>query len=239
MAKKHLIEHHVKEQAVLWLAQYYQKQATTEAVLFKMEVATNPRSGALPGRADGLVLIRRREGIALAALEAKSKKTKRSLRVHRAQRTHHSTIVLGALLAGVLGSSLSWWLDLGILVGSGIIITIIAAILMYRLSTARGAIRAPMVIQQIKRYPANDHWIALSRDVYGGLTTPERDGLFQQCAREGIGLLTVSMRRTVQVYLTPREQPTPAHMQDFLHFYRKGPELRQKVSMLPPDHGRP
>ena len=68
----------------------------------------------------------------------------------------------------------------------------VAAAFAYLFMTAQHArYRLIDVIRQVKRYPANEQWVAVSADAYISLADDLQDALHTDCRREGIGLLRV------------------------------------------------
>lgn len=83
------------------------------------------------------------------------------------------------------------------------------------------------VVQQVKRYPANEQWIAISSDAYN-LLGPQQETLRLCCRREGIGLLQVRSINSAQHLEAARPRVNKKRM-EFLEFYARSDIIRRKL----------
>jgi hypothetical protein len=85
------------------------------------------------------------------------------------------------------------------------------------------------VIHQVKRYPANEQWLAISSDAYNQLTHDGQAKLRADCRRDGIGLLRVSAGARVTILETTTPKSTPYGLPDFLALYARENDIRRKL----------
>lgn len=85
------------------------------------------------------------------------------------------------------------------------------------------------VIRQVKGYPANEKWIALSVDVYQALEDEERATFLNLCTENGIGLLCVSRNRSVKIIHVPNPVQTPKQIDSFLVYYSRDRLIREAL----------
>ncbi len=79
----------------------------------------------------------------------------------------------------------------------------------------------------MKRYPANEQWIAVSADAYN-LLGSHQETLRLYCRKEGIGLLQVNSKERVKYLETPRPR-APKGRIDFLVYYARSDVIRRKL----------
>src|SRR4051795_7964164 len=88
------------------------------------------------------------------------------------------------------------------------------------------------VIKQVKGYPADEQWVAVSTDAYNLLDSEWQEVLRAACQREGIGLLRVRSATHVELLETPRpRRPRKVSKQHgvFLACYSRSNVIRQKL----------
>lgn len=85
------------------------------------------------------------------------------------------------------------------------------------------------VIAQVKRYPANERWIALSADASNLLGNDLQQALSKSCQREGIGLLRVRSTTNVTLLEPAKRKNLPKGYADFLACYARAATIRQKL----------
>ena len=232
MPRGRLNEKHVQNVALNWLASHYGNKVDVQDVRAELEVAVRADSKLGGGRADGLVVALMTDGsLYTAALEAKSTRTlpNIALRYRDGQWLLHALVVglLGMLLAGSVG-----WLAGGtwLLKWALPIAAFFAVALAYLLITAQHArYRLIDVIKQVKRYPANEQWIALSADAYNRLADDLQEALHADCRKEGIGLLRVRSATQVIPLEKPQPRTPPKRLADFLGCYARSGVIRQKL----------
>lgn len=84
------------------------------------------------------------------------------------------------------------------------------------------------VINQVRRYPANEQWIAMSADVFNEIGE-KQSTLRKDCRREGIGLIRVSAGEKIMLLEKPKPQKLPRGYEDFLSCYARAKILRKKL----------
>jgi hypothetical protein len=182
--------------------------------------------------ADGLVASLMPDGtVHTAALESKSARTLPSIML----RYGDGQWLLHALVAGLLGmvvaGSLGWffsetWLSRWILP----VVAFFAVGFAYLLLTQEHArYRLIDVVRQVKRYPANEQWIAVSADAYNELDAALQDALLTDCRREGLGLLRVRSAGQVTLMEKPQSRTPPKGLDDFLTCYARSDVIRRKL----------
>lgn len=87
------------------------------------------------------------------------------------------------------------------------------------------------VIEQLGRYPANEKWIAVGEDTFA---KPEQyDILYEQCKKNGLGLIVVTEKGKVQRKLIP----SPRHVfNNYLGSYGKETKILKAIDR-DPDYG--
>jgi len=223
---------HVQRAAVNWLASYYEDKVGVQAVRAETEVAVRADSKLGSGRADGLVAALMADGsLYTATLEAKSTRTLRnfSLRYRDGQWLLHALVA--GLVALLVAGSIGWLVGGTWLLRWALpIAAFVAATFAYLFITAQHArYRLIDVIRQVKRYPANEQWVAVSADAYNSLADDLQDALRSDCRREGIGLLQVRSATRVTQLEEPRPRTAPTGLTDFPVCYSRSGVVRQKL----------
>jgi len=234
MPRGRLNERHVQRVALEWLASYYADKVGVQAVYAEMETVVSANCKLGIGRADGLVAsLMPDETVYTAALEAKSARTLPNimLRYGDMQWLLHALIagLLGMVVAGSIGwfFSDSWWLRWIVPP-----VAFFAASFAYLLLTTEHArYRLIDVVQQVKRYPANEQWIAVSADAYNELDTALQEALLTDCRNEGLGLLRVRSTNQFTPLEKPQPRPRPKGLGDFLACYARSDVIRRKLHM--------
>lgn len=229
MPRGRLNEKHVQRVAVDHLTLHYQARDDALAVVGEIETVVRAGIKAGSGRADGLVVSQRRDGtIYTAALEAKSSRTLLNI----SPWYDDERWILHAILAGgfgILAAILAGWY-----VGSWIWMSIFTVVGFFGVGFAyllvtreHNRYRLIDVVQQVKRYPANEQWIAISSDAYN-LLGPQQETLRLCCRREGIGLLQVRSINSAQHLEAARPRVNKKRM-EFLEFYARSDIIRRKL----------
>lgn len=232
MPRGRLSERYVQKAAIKWLTSYY-GQSDIQVVVSEKEVRVKSKDNLGSGRADGLIVAQFSDGtIYTASLEAKSSKTIFNISpfYRDGKWLLHAVLVgvTGLILAGLVGWSVGGWFwacvfPLLAFVGVGFVYLMIT----YDYSHYR-----PIdVIAQVKRYPANEQWLAISTDVYNQLGQ-EQGVLHKDCQKEGIGLIRVSAGQLVTLLEAPRAQSLPRGYQDYLACYAREKVIRAKLLVM-------
>ena len=63
-----------------------------------------------------------------------------------------------------------------------------------------------LVIDQILKYPANERWIAVSKDAYNYFTRLDDGEIFFRAKKYNIGILVVSQKQKIDIIQEPKEE---------------------------------
>mgnify|MGYP001426103944 CR=1 FL=1 len=216
MAK--LTERYVRDNALNHLKSYYEAQNPNTPIFNRTELETIYRNKR--GRADGLLAFRKDdERIYTVSLEAKSHKTYSSLKNvaldnRLLAKLCLNFIVIAAFTWYILGS-ISWWLKIVItlVVSSGASFGIAALFYKQNHFDTNG------IIEQVKRYPADEKWIAISIDALNGCNKYDSEMLVYKAQSTGIGILVVSAGNKVDVKLKAKK-PKRTNPKSHIYNYR-------------------
>lgn len=198
-------EPYVRDTAIHYLKEYYLKEHFPEIIYSEMECVVSHKGRH--GRADGLLGFNIQGGKTfIVSIEAKSHKTISCLR----KRFRENLFLTMKALVFLLVSSISFlllryqavWFRVFFCFLLGIFMThIINQLLMsFRVFDTL------QILEQIKKYPGNEKWIALSSDMYRFYSQCGDDTLIVKARRTGIGILTVSAGRRVHIILKPKRR---------------------------------
>ncbi len=206
-----LTEKYVQNAAIKHLEEYYKNKCNPGKIICIKEAGVNYKGKT--GRADGLIAFKSGEQkYFTASLEAKSHKTFKSLI------TQYKDIIL--FLIGILILCLvfillfnlfneySWIVKIGI----SILASILAIFGVCGFIEKKGLLKKHGIIEQVKRYPANEKWIAFSKDAYN-LNYSHINELKENAKRYGIGIIIVSSRK---IYI---ELEAEGKRGNYLEFY--------------------
>lgn len=237
MPRGRLNETTVQKTAVAWLEQYYlDTKPEIVAITSGEEVVVRKKDKLGDGRADGLVAARLADGsIFTASLEAKSSRTFRNI----SPNYRDVRLFLHALMAGIAAAGFAayagwtysdhwfwqWVFPILIFIIAGFTFMAIVLILDHKYYRPIG------VIAQVKRYPANEWWIALSADAFNQMNREQQQSLLRDVRREGIGFLRVSSASRVVPLEMPKFKPVKKGYADFLSCYAREKSLREKLSV--------
>ena len=231
MPRGRLNEKYVQGAALNWLAAYYQSLPDVRAVVAESEVIVHPRSASGSGRADGLIVAQRTDGsILTVAMEAKSARTLLNISLWY----HDERWLLHAVIAGGAVALLSLWI--GRLAAGGVWVLVVPVLVFFLaglgylwLMQENQRYRKIDAIEQVKRYPANERWIAISTDAYNLLTRRLQDELRAECRQEGIGLLQVQANAKAVVREASRPQRLRKGSDDALICYARSELIRRRL----------
>lgn len=235
MPRGHLNERYVQKAAVEWLATHYKETLKHKAVLPTMEKFVRKNSQYGSGRADGLVAtLLADNSIFVASLEAKSARTWKDIRGDNLQLELAIELLLIGLVACVVGSFLGN--ILGFHDWAFAVLCLIVSVAIYGLflfKRKRHKYRRISVVHQLKRYPADEQWIALSTDIYNRVKREKfHDNFLQTCERDGIGLLQVSSSQKVTLVTSAKKKPLPKGLDCFLSCYSKEDFIRKELQAI-------
>jgi len=206
MPPKRLIEQVVQENAQKYLEQYYRIQYGIKKMYSKLEERTKKKYGMK--RADGLLAFKRRGGLYVVSMEAKSHKTLPALRPYRVNKLWRRDSIwkgfLGTLMCGVLffvwrGEGV--WMRLVLPFGVWGALAGIHAFI-FRKSYKYQEME---VVHQVFQYPANEQWLSLSTDSFMMIKEDVRRNLFKICEARGIGVLMVEPDLSVSLIHKPQK----------------------------------
>ena len=221
-----LSERYVQKVAQSYLERYYGKK---KSLFSKLEVRTKKAYGSK--RADGLIAFRHFFwGIYVVSMEAKSYKTIRSIKPYRdnskwfwssIKAGFYTCIVSGAIFAlyRMNDGFVQFFLPLNLFALGG---------LLYALFTRRSMQHQVVeVIDQLKQYPANEQWLAFSKDSLNQLPKSKKHLLEWMCRKEGIGILIISRFGRVKTWVEPKRKWK--WRGDFLKYYSIEKKIRREI----------
>jgi hypothetical protein len=239
MPRGRLNEKHIQQVALKQLALRYESRAGVQAVVAQPEVRVSKHARLGFGRADGLVASLMPDGTAYTAtLEAKSARTLPNIMLRYGDKRW----LLHACIAGLVGmlvvGSIGWLVSDGWLLRwvLPIVAFFVVGFAYLYLTREHARYRLIDVVRQVKRYPANEQWIAVSADAYNEIAGDLQDALRTDCRREGIGLLRVRSATQITFLEEPRPQRPPKSLDDFLQCYARSNAIRQRLGTIAESH---
>ena len=224
-----LSEQTVQKTAQHFLEKRYRKKARKGRIFSKLEVRTRKKYGNK--RADALLVFRHfLWGVYVVSMEAKSYKTLPAMKPYR----DHGSWIIGSLKGGLYTCILSGAFYALFKMNDGFVqyllpinIFLMGAIL-YALFTY-GSDRHQMmdVIEQIRQYPANDQWLAFSKDSFKHISVKKQNLLKAVCRNNGIGILIVSGNKRVKVWLKPKRKWQ--WFSNYLKYYSLEKRIRTEI----------
>lgn len=196
-------EPYVHDTAMAYLKEHYRKKHLPEIIFSEMECVVLYRGRR--GRADGLLGFYMQDGKPfIVSIEAKSHKTISCLRTRFRENLFLMMKVLIFLLVSIISflflrHQVVWFrVFFSFLVGIAMSKIINQLLINYKFFDTL------QLLEQVKKYPGNEKWIALSSDMYRFYSLYRDETLFVKARRKGIGILTVSPGRRVHIILKPR-----------------------------------
>lgn len=221
-----LTEKYVQTKALNYLHHFYCEKSPDKVIFARAEVATTYRRKR--GRADGLLAFKRdNDYIYTISLEAKSHKTFSSL--IRKSRDRLFLFLLGfsfisfAVISWITLGATVWWLK--IIVALPVSIIISAALL--TVLEKKNKFDTHDIIQQVKRYPADEKWIAISKDAYNSYNKTENGLLVTHARADGIGVLVVSTSDKVVVELYPKMKSS---REGYIRYYKINEKIKKYLN---------
>ena len=159
------------------------------------------------------------------SLEAKSHKTRHNL----VPRMSGCLPILGVAMRCAGAAAAGAWrlagtdhagVRLVATVGVSVVVFVVALDLLLR----SAVFSAIAVIDQVKRYPAHERWIALPSE---RSLSKYAEAVMVRCTREGIGLLSVRRGGEAQILVEPRRQVIRSR--NWLTEYKRGAELEDRL----------
>lgn len=229
-----LTEDYIKAEALRFLYDYYLPYAHNKKIVDETELYTTNRT-----RADGILIYENTPNdVRVISLEAKSANTLRNLRSKWDKEKLINWNRMASELVLILLAFLTYPLLKGkIVYDPTLIVAIVLLLLVIRPITLPflqrifvSILKTTSVFEQAALYPGNEVWIAISSDTFIRNKKERLDEFIKLCTQKKFGLLEISefgYPTKVLVYPTFRVSQSA---KDFLHFYKKGEELRPLVS---------
>jgi hypothetical protein len=223
-------ERTIQHDALKWLADRYSSQHPSARVCY-IDEAVVKESGRHWGRADGLVAVRFADGeVHTVALEAKSMRTRDALRGREGcVGMFAGTLLTCAIFGAAIGSfavprfGLSLGLPLAIAGG------FVTGLVFLRWAAYSPRFFAHAVLEQVRRYPAGEHWIAITKD-FAVHHPAAVEGLLARCRSEGVGVLAVDRKHRVDVL----HDVNTRTRRDSLAAYRLEATIRARLDQAKP-----
>jgi hypothetical protein len=232
MPRGKLNERHVQNLAVAWIEARFRAYAEVQYVVSAKETLVVSNTNLGRGRADGLVAAAFPDGsIQVASIEAKSSRTLSDISFYYL----NNPWGIHSLAAGVFGLLCS--LPFGWYIDNWFVIWILPLMMFFIIgftylfaTLEHPRYQSIKIINQVRRYPANEQWIAISSDAYNRLSTSHRQKLHQGCQKHGIGFIQVTSSTKVKCLEVAIAMETPKGVSDFLVCYARGDALRRKLN---------
>jgi len=204
-----LLEKTVQKRALTFLERYYNNRFSSRKIFAAAEVRTKKTFGGK--RADGLLAFQGRITGKPYVVSMEALGSGLFYIVGQAQNPlTFIAPIIWCLLAGVAFGILTWQ--------------------SYRHKTVD-------VITQLKQYPANEQWLAFSKDAFKALTEEKRKMLQKICYYRGIGLLVIGTKTNIEVLTKPTQRwywfwdarRNFQWISDYLIYYSKEKEIRRAI----------
>ncbi len=188
-----LSEKFVQKKALSFLKRRYRLRSRSR-ISARMEVNTLLKYGRK--RADGLLTFKHiLWGSYVVSMEAKSQKTLSAIRPASAKNIQRqNSIKMGFYLVLITGSLLTiykiedgFWQYL-----IPFLIFVFGTAIYYRLTQNSTRHQQAAVFKQLGQYPANEQWIAVSKDALKALPVKKKKAFLAICKRKGVGLIIVN-----------------------------------------------
>jgi len=224
-----LSEIKIQKAAQNLLIRRYQGKSLGKRIFSQLEARTKQRYGGK--RADGLLAFRHvLWGEFVVSMEAKSYKTLEAIRPYK----DHGSIILGSLKWGLYS-----------VIGSGAAVAIVrqelflykvvfplvmfffGAILYAIVTHNRICHQISNVIEQIRQYPGDHQWLAVSQDSLDKLCKRKKHQLKWSCKYQGIGIIVVNKREKAKVLVKPKRNWN--WFRSYLPYYSKEKLIRATI----------
>lgn len=198
-----LTEKHIQQKSILFLENHYQNKYEPTSIYSQREVRTNKKYKKK--RADGFLCFHSsaREEHTIS-IEAKSHKTLGSLLPVWNDKDFIFSLVTAILLAVLIGyiyNNLEWyWMTLIFISAliAGFLISLLISLLF-----EPDHFKSMPVMNQVDQYPANEKWVAISKDSLNLASIKKSDfqrrnnyeNLLRIARKKGVGILVISRKR--------------------------------------------
>ncbi len=210
-----LTEKFIQKKAIEHLREYYKNKHELEKIYARDEVRTNTNN--FNKRADGLLCFNSsKQNLHTVSIEAKSHRTFGSMLTNWNDDKLASHSMIGSIILGLITiiftHSLAWyWISL-ITLGAIIVFFFLIFFVVTLLDLSH--YQFINVINQVHQYPANEKWIAISKDSLNLTQKIDKPAFFKKtdfdkflssCKRQNIGILIVT-RRKITIENKPKYQ---------------------------------
>jgi hypothetical protein len=224
-----LSELKVQRSAQKLLVRRYKGKSWGKQIFSQLEVRTKQKYGGK--RADGLLAFKHLLwGEFVVSMEAKSFKTLDSIRPYK----DHGSIILGsirwgfyALIGSGAGVALIKQEAFLSKVGFPMIMFLLGAIIYALLTQNWVCHQMSNVIEQIRQYPGNHQWLAVSKDSLERLSKKKKQNFKRTCKHCGIGVIVVNKREKAKVWVRPRRNWN--WFRSYLPFYSLEKMIRASI----------
>ncbi len=222
-----LTEKYVQDVSLEFLKKYYEDKDKPEKIFCKKEVVTKYKKRK--GRADGLIAYKNGNQIYTVSLEAKSHKTYDTL---IAIYNDKLWLLIGFIVACIIFAfsifllwQLNWIIKMVISLSVGTLFGFAAMFLI----DEKGYLNRHGIIEQVRRYPANERWIAFSYDAYSFFDKQNEHELKIRAKRYGIGIIIVSKSRKAYIELHAKASNMKGKM-NFLKYYSAADSIEKSIN---------
>ncbi len=224
-----LTEKIVQETAQAFLYHRYRKKAKSGKIFSKMEARTRKQYGGK--RADGLLAFNHYIlGPYAVSMEAKSYKTLASMKPVRSD----NLLIWNSFKAGLACCILTgmffafYRLDDGFMQILLPVNTLVCTAMIYGFFTSNSYRHKTVnVIKQLNQYPANERWLAFSKDSLKSLPKDKLKKLDQICKYKGIGIIVVTKKGRAEVHRSAAMKWK--WFGDFIKYYSSEKRIRQTI----------
>ena len=116
-----------------------------------------------------------------------------------------------------------WWLKIIVAIPISLIIS--AALL--TVLEKKNKFDTHDIIQQVKRYPADEIWIAISKDAYNSYNKTENGLLISHARNDGIGVLVVSTSDKIVVESYPKMKSS---RDGYIRYYKINEKIKKYLN---------
>lgn len=195
-----LTEKYVQDTALDYLRSFYTNKYKLNKIYVKKEAVVVYKKKR--GRADGLLAFKNQENkIHTVSLEAKSHKTFKSLLTEDKNFGFFGLSISGLFISFfVLHFTINnfGWVGKWLI---PIALSIIVSFLLIVLFTNFAWFEKHGIIEQVRRYPADEHWIALSKDCFNSYNNVNDNELIYRAKKYNIGILIIGAKQKVDIFL--------------------------------------
>lgn len=218
-----MLERKVQEQTQEFLKKKYRRKAKSNRIFSQLEIRTKKKYGGK--RADGFIAFRHLLfGEYVVSIEAKSRKTLPAIKPY----LDHFLLIKNSVKAGLTFCILSGAFFFLYKNPDGLFQFLVPLYafgisgLIYALLTWNSYRHKTIdVLDQLKQYPANEQWLAFSKDSFEALKKENQKKLRKICKSRGVGLIIVSRKVIVL------EKPKWKWGRRFLKYYAKEKEVAE------------